>query len=114
MQVFKILTPEQHAAFAAAGRTDGAPVDMADGYIHFSTAEQVAETANKHFAGQGTLMLLACDAAALGDALRWEPSRGGAPFPHLYRPLHAVDVIRTEPWAPAADGTYVLPDWVTA
>ncbi len=70
----------------------GAPIDLADGYIHFSTAAQVAETAARHFAGATDLVLVAVDAAALGDALRWEPSRGGALFPHLYGtlPLSAV------------------------
>jgi uncharacterized protein (DUF952 family) len=75
-----------------AGVFTGAPVDLADGFIHFSTAAQVAETAARHFAGQSDLVLAAIDAGALGAALRYEPSRGGALFPHLYGtlPLSAV------------------------
>ena len=65
----------------------GSPVDIADGFIHFSTAEQVHVTAAKHFTGIADLLLIAFDAAALGEALKWEPSRGGALFPHLYAPL---------------------------
>ena len=70
-------------------RFDGAPIDLADGFIHFSTAGQVDETAARHFAGQAGLLLVAVDAAALGAALKYEPSRGGALFPHLYAPLAA-------------------------
>src|SRR4051812_20214747 len=74
------------------GRFCGAPVDRADGYIHLSTAEQVRDTAAKHFAGQADLVLVVVDATVLGDALKWEPSRGAALFPHLYGalPLDAV------------------------
>lgn len=73
-------------------RYHGAPVDRQDGFIHFSTAAQVADTAAKHFAGQADLLLVAVDAEALGDKLKWEPSRGGALFPHLYGslPIKAV------------------------
>lgn len=80
-----------------AGQTKGAPVDLADGYIHFSTAAQVAETAKRHFAGENDLYLAAVDAEHLGDALRWEPSRGGDLFPHLYRPLALRDVVWVRP-----------------
>ena len=82
---------------------------MADGYVHFSTADQVAETAAKHFAGVEGLVLAAFDAGSLGDALRWEPSRGGALFPHLYGPLRRADVV----WhadLPLRDGAHVLPE----
>ena len=83
------------------GRTAGAPVDVVDGYVHFSTAEQLAVTLSKHFAGETDLQLLAVDADAAGDALRWEPSRGGALFAHLYRDLEMSDVL----WSrPVADG----------
>jgi len=74
----------------------GAPVDRADGYIHFSTAAQVRETAARHFAGQADLVLVAIEAEALGPALRWEPSRGGALFPHLYAELPLDAVRRVE------------------
>jgi uncharacterized protein (DUF952 family) len=85
--VYKIAPQALWTAAEAAGRFDGAPVDLADGYIHFSTAEQARETAAKHFAGQAGLVLVAVDAGRLGEALKWEPSRGGALFPHLYGPL---------------------------
>ena len=92
MLIFKILRRPEWNALRDAGRTEGAPVDLADGYIHFSTAAQVAETAAKHFATQSDLVLVAVEAQTLGDALRWEPSRGGALFPHLYRALNLSDV----------------------
>ncbi|MDO5657884.1 MAG: DUF952 domain-containing protein [Paracoccus sp. (in: a-proteobacteria)] len=92
MLVYKIFRADEYAAFVDAGRSDGAPVDLADGYIHLSTAAQAAETLVKHFAGEDGLWLLALDSAAL-DPLRWEPSRGGALFPHLYRELRAEDVL---------------------
>jgi uncharacterized protein (DUF952 family) len=86
----------------------GAPVDHADGYIHFSTAEQVRETAAKHFAGQTDLLLLAVDAAALGPALKWEPSRDGALFPHLYGTL-ALDAVRWVEELPLGRDGHVFP-----
>ncbi len=91
--ILKIFRRAEWDTFRAAGATLGAPIDRADGYIHFSTPRQVAETAARHFADESDLVLLACDARALGPSLRWEPSRGGALFPHLYRPLTAADVI---------------------
>jgi uncharacterized protein (DUF952 family) len=87
MIAYKILTGPQWAEWQATGAFAGAPVDLADGYIHMSTAEQVTETANKHFAGQDGLVVVRVDLDALGDAVRWEPSRGGALFPHAYCPL---------------------------
>ncbi len=90
--VFKILTADQWSAMRALGRFDGSPADLADGFIHLSAADQVAGTAAKHFAGQEGLMLLTVDTDRLGSALRWEPSRGGALFPHLYAPLDLADV----------------------
>ena len=97
MLIFKIFTAEQWRTLEREGVTDGAPVDLADGYIHFSTAAQLAATAAKHFAGIDGLMLAAVDAEAVDDALRWEPSRGGDLFPHLYRPLYAADVLWAKP-----------------
>ena len=97
MLIYKILTTDQWADLERLGETLGAPVDVADGFVHFSTAEQVAETAAKHFAGQEGLWLLALEADSLGDALTWETSRGGALFPHLYGPLRSVDVVWTKP-----------------
>lgn len=84
--VYKILTAPQWAAYSAGG-DPAVPVDVADGFVHLSTADQVRETAARHFAGEEGLWLLAFDPASLGPALRWEASRGGALFPHLYAPL---------------------------
>jgi uncharacterized protein (DUF952 family) len=97
MLIFKILTAAQWAELEGAGETAGAPVDRADGFVHFSTAAQVAATAAKHFAGQSGLMLLAVEADQLGSALKWEPSRGGALFPHLYAPLRLADLAWAKP-----------------
>ncbi len=88
----------------------GASVDRADGYIHFSTAEQVRETAARHFAGQSDLLLVAVDVAALGPALKWEPSRGGAPFPHLYGDLPLRDVTWVKPLPRRTDGRLKFPE----
>jgi len=85
--VFKLVDRVSWQAAAAAGVFTGSAVDLRDGFIHFSTASQVGETAARHFAGQRDLLVVAVDATALGDALRWERSRGGALFPHLYGPL---------------------------
>ena len=93
MLIFKIFRRPEWDAFRAARETKGAPVDLADGYIHFSTAAQVTVTAAKHFATESDLVLVAFDADALGPALRWEPSRGGALFPHLYRTLKLDEVV---------------------
>ncbi len=94
MLIYKVLRPAEWAEFEAAGTTLGAPIDRADGFVHFSTAEQLPGTLERHFPNREGLMLLAVDAAAAGPALRWEPSRGGALFPHLYRPLDRADVVR--------------------
>jgi len=93
-----------------AGVFGGAPVDLADGYIHFSTAAQAAETAARHFAGQSDLVLVAVYVAALGSALRFEPSRGGALFPHLYGKLPLSAVRWVKPLPLAADGRHVFPE----
>ncbi|MEM8578988.1 MAG: DUF952 domain-containing protein [Pseudomonadota bacterium] len=109
MLIYKILRTEEWDALQADGSTAGAPIDVADGYVHFSTAEQAAETAAKHFAGVEGLWLLALETEALGDALKWEPSRGGALFPHLYAPLTRADVRWAKP-LPLQDGAHVFPD----
>ena len=88
----------------------GSPVDLRDGYIHFSTAGQVVETAAKHFAGAADLVLVAVDAGALGAALTWELSRGGALFPHLYGVLTLDAVLWVKPLPLGADGRHVLPE----
>ncbi|MFC3616276.1 DUF952 domain-containing protein [Lutimaribacter marinistellae] len=112
MLIYKIFRAEELAQFEADGETAGAPVDLADGYVHFSTAAQARETAAKHFAGEDGLSLLACETAAMGDALKWETSRGGALFPHLYRRLRRDDVLWTRP-LPLVDGTHQFPQEMT-
>jgi uncharacterized protein (DUF952 family) len=84
---YKILTADQWAQFQKDGIFHGAPVDLADGYVHMSTADQLSETRAKHFAGQTGLTTLEVDLALFGDTLKWEVSRGGALFPHLHAPL---------------------------
>ncbi len=93
MLIYKIFRRPEWDAFRSQGETRGAPVDLADGFIHFSTAAQVAATAAKWFARESDLVLVAFSAAALGPALRWEPARGGELFPHLYRPLRLEEVV---------------------
>ncbi len=108
--VYKICDEDLWRQAEAAGHFNGAPVDLADGYIHFSTAAQLRATAAKHFAGRRRLVLVAVAAQALGRALRFEPSRGGDLFPHLYAPL-PLSAVR---WAVALplgdDGRHVFPD----
>jgi uncharacterized protein (DUF952 family) len=91
---FKILTADQWAQFEADGIFHGAPIDLADGYIHMSTADQVEETLAKHFAKQDGLVVAEIDLTSFGDALKWEKSRGGALFPHLYAPLPMTAVVK--------------------
>jgi uncharacterized protein (DUF952 family) len=109
MLIYKILTEAEWAAFDREGVFEGAPVDLADGFIHFSTADQAPETAAKHFAGRDGLMLAAVDSESLDDALKWEPSRGGALFPHLYRALFHAEVMWVKPLPLGPDG-HVFPD----
>lgn len=108
MLILKIFRADEWAALRAQGQTSGAPVDIADGYIHFSTPEQAPETAAKHFAGQDNLMLLGVETDRLGDDLKWEVSRGGALFPHLYRDLQLADVSWAQP-LPLVDGVHQFP-----
>lgn len=112
MLIYKIFRANEWASLQANGSTRGAPVDLADGFVHFSTAAQVRETAAKHFAGEDGLILLACDAEALGEDLKWESSRGGALFPHLYRELRLDDVKWHRP-LPLASGGHVFPEALT-
>ena len=108
MLIFKIFRADEWAALRKNGVSDGAPIDVTDGYVHFSTAEQAEETAAKHFKGEEGLFLLALEAESLGDALKWEPSRGGALFPHLYRALKRQEVV----WSrklPLAGGRHEFP-----
>ena len=108
MLIYKIFRADEWAALQTAGQSAGAPVDLADGFVHFSTADQAVETAAKWFAGIEGLVLLACDTDGMGDALKWEPSRGGALFPHLYRDLHMSDVVWSKP-LPIVDDKHVFP-----
>lgn len=91
-RIYKIMSRADWRAAEASGLFEGSAVDLADGYIHFSTAAQAQETARKHFAGQADLVLLEIEADDLGSALVWEPSRGGDLFPHLYEALSASRV----------------------
>jgi uncharacterized protein (DUF952 family) len=94
---FKILTADQWAQFQHEGVFHGAPIDLTDGYIHLSTADQVPETLKKHFAGQSGLVIAEVALAPLGEAIRWEVSRGGALFPHLHDRLAMTSVIGINP-----------------
>jgi uncharacterized protein (DUF952 family) len=108
--IYKICPEPLWRQAEAVGIFSGAPVDRHDGYIHFSTANQVRETAAKHFSGQDDLLLIAVDEGELGPALRYETSRGGDLFPHLYAPLpvDAVQWVRPLPLSP--NGQHVFPD----
>ena len=108
MLIYKIFRSDEWQALRRDGSTAGAPIDVADGYVHFSTSEQAAETAAKHFAGKADLFLLAVETDRLGDALKWEVSRGGAEFPHLYRALALEDVVWAQP-LPLVDGAHDFP-----
>lgn len=106
---WKILTAEQKETLQSDGIFHGAPVDLADGYIHMSADDQVVGTLDKHFAGQADLWLARVDLAALGDAVRWEVSRGGALFPHLYGPLTLDCVTALGPLELSDDGEVIYP-----
>jgi uncharacterized protein (DUF952 family) len=94
---FKILSEEEWAGFQADGRFEGSPFDRADGFIHLSSADQVEGTLARHFAGRAGLVLTEVDLGALGEAVRWEESRGGALFPHLYGVLPLSAVVEAKP-----------------
>jgi uncharacterized protein (DUF952 family) len=105
---YKVLTTDEWAALNA-GAFQGAPIDMADGFIHLSTASQLTETVDRHFSGQQDLIIAAIDVAALGDAVRWEPSRQGQLFPHVYASLVREVVIAWCPLERYENGTVRLP-----
>jgi uncharacterized protein (DUF952 family) len=107
--IYKICDTAQWAEAERAGEFRGSGIDLADGYIHFSTASQAAETAAKHFAGMADLVLVAVSAEELDGALKWEPSRGGALFPHLYGVLQMAAVRWVRPLPLDANGTHVFP-----
>lgn len=108
--IYKICPEELWRKAEALGRFDGAPIDIADGFIHFSTADQVRETAAKHFAGQSGLLLIAMEEGVLPATLKYEVSRGGAQFPHLYEPLDVSVVAWVRPLPVGADGVHEFPD----
>ncbi|RUM98915.1 DUF952 domain-containing protein [Pseudaminobacter arsenicus] len=107
--IYKICTRTLWREAQSLGVFTGAPVDIADGFIHFSTADQVRETAAKHFAGQDDLVLVAVDAARLGPSLKYEVSRGGALFPHLYGTLDPATVLWVKPLPLDAEGNDDFP-----
>jgi uncharacterized protein (DUF952 family) len=107
--IFKIVPEQDWRKVPPGGVFTGSSVDLADGFIHFSAAEQVEETAARHFAGQDGLVLVAVDADALGPALRLEPSRGGALFPHLYGELPLTAVLWVRPLPLGPDGRHSFP-----
>ena len=108
--IYKILPKALWSEAIAAGSFRGSPLDLKDGFIHFSTAAQVRETAARHFAGTSDLVLVAIDADLLGTALEWEPSRGGDLFPHLYAPLAVKLASWVKPLPIGADGGHLFPD----
>ena len=107
---YKIVDASEWRAAVAEGRYDGAPVDLADGYIHMSAEAQLAETARRHFAGCSDLLLLTVDLSKFGDALIWEPSRGGDLFPHLYAPLPVAAVTASRAMSVTVDGEMAFED----
>lgn len=109
--IFKICPAASWREAEAEGVFRGSEVDQKDGYIHFSTGSQVAETAARHFAGIDDLMLIAVDDMRLGDALKWEPARSGDLFPHLYEPLALAAVLWARPLPRGADGRNFFPDF---
>ena len=109
-RIYKICGRSDWEAAQLSGNYPGAPIDIQDGFIHFSNANQVKETAAKHFSGVEGLVLVAFDADQFGDALRWEVSRGGDRFPHLYGPLPASAAIEVHDLPLGADGVHVFPE----
>lgn len=104
--IYKIVSRGEWELAASRGVFDGAPVDIADGFIHFSTAAQVIETAARHFAGKGDLLLIGFEAESLGPDLKWEPSRGGDLFPHLYASLPTALATRVAPLPLGSSGLH--------
>ena len=109
-EIFHVCRADEWAAAQAAGVYGGSSQDRADGFIHFSGAAQLVASVAKHRAGQAGLVLLAVDPAALGAALKWEPSRGGQLFPHLYGALPLAAVRSARPLPLGADGRHVFPE----
>ncbi len=108
--VYKISPASLWKEAVTKGVFHGAPIDLADGYIHFSDAQQARETAEKYFTGQSDLVLIAIDDADFGDAMKWEVSRGGALFPHLYGTFTPAQALWVKPLALNADGSHAFPE----
>ena len=108
--IYKICPASAWHEAERQGVYRGSPDDIRDGFIHFSSAAQVAETANKHFSGQTGLLLVAVDAGTLGDALRWERSRNDQLFPHLYGELDPGAVTAVHEMGVRSDGTHDIPE----
>lgn len=108
--IYKIVPATLWQDALNRGEFKGAAIDLTDGYIHLSTADQARETAARHFAGQDGLLLVAVDGEKLGDKLVYEPSRGGALFPHLYAPLSLDAVLWAKPLPLGADGAHLFPE----
>lgn len=107
--IFKVVSAKEWSVATEQGEFLGAAIDLTDGYIHFSTADQLRETVEKHFAGQSDLLLVSVDADSLGDELKWEPSRGDALFPHLYAPLSIESVVMSTEMPLGKDGQHIIP-----
>jgi uncharacterized protein (DUF952 family) len=107
--VYKVMSSAEAQQMQRDGVFRGSPADIADGYIHLSCGPQLAATLDKHYVGVDGLMLAAVDLSRLGDTVRWEPSRGGQLFPHIYGPLPLEAVISTAKLQRAADGAVKLP-----
>ncbi|MGH6735093.1 MAG: DUF952 domain-containing protein [Methyloceanibacter sp.] len=112
--VYKILSQAAYAAMKTDGRFAGSADDLRDGFIHLSADHQLEGTLAKHFAGQDRLVLLALDPERLGPSLKWEPSRGGALFPHLYAPLDLAAVLWAQKLTLGEGGRHVLPEGMLA
>lgn len=108
--IYKIVPATLWQDARDSGEFKGAAIDLTDGFIHFSTAEQARETAARHFAGQDGLLLIAVDGGKLGDKLIYETSRGGALFPHLYAPLSLTAVVWEKPLPLDSDGNHIFPE----
>ena len=109
MTIYKIVPAAIWSEASKSGTFTGSDADRADGFIHFSTADQLQETASRHFTGVADLLLIAFSPSALGDSLKWEPSRGGALFPHLYAPLPVSLALWIKPLPLDPDGTPIVP-----
>ncbi|HWB49659.1 MAG TPA: DUF952 domain-containing protein [Stellaceae bacterium] len=108
--IYHMCRADEWSAAVPSGAYHGSSQDRADGFIHFSTAAQIVESACRHRAGQDGLLLVAVDAARLGDRLKWEPSRGGDLFPHLYGPLDPAESASVRPLPLGPDGLHVFPE----